>query len=180
LVSSGVERGLIGPREAPRIWERHLLNCALVEGLVPPGAVVADIGSGAGLPGVVLAVARPDLTITLVEPLLRRVTWLEEVVRDLGLEHVTVHRARAEDLAGRLTVDVITARAVAALPRLATWCLPLLRPGGRLLAIKGERAIEELESSRRELPAFAGPASVETCTAPGVEEPTIVTVIYRR
>lgn len=175
-----MERGLIGPREAPRVWDRHILNCALIERLIPSGAAVADIGSGAGLPGLALALARPDVTMTLVEPLLRRVTWLTEVIDDLGLKQVTVRRARAEDLAGQLTVDVVTARAVAALPQLAAWCLPLLHGDGRLLAIKGERAAEELESSRHLLPASAGRSHIETCTAPGVDDPTIVTVIYRR
>ena len=118
--------GLIGPREAPRIWERHLLNCAAVAELIPEGATVVDVGSGAGLPGMVLAVARPDLTVTLVEPLARRTAFLTEAVASLGLEQTTVVRARAEECVGKLpAADVVTARAVAPLDRLAGWCLPL-------------------------------------------------------
>ncbi len=146
LTTAGVERGLIGPREAPRLWERHILNCAVVLPRVPRDATVADVGSGAGLPGIVWAIARPDLTVTLIEPLLRRTLFLEEVVAELGLERVTVLRARAEDV--RETFDVVTARAVAPLEKLAGWCLPLVRPGGVLLALKGQRAEEEVASSQ--------------------------------
>jgi 16S rRNA (guanine527-N7)-methyltransferase len=146
LAGTGVSRGLLGPREVPRLWSRHVLNCAAVAPLVPPGAQVVDVGSGAGLPGVVLALARPDLHVTLVEPLLRRVSWLENVVDDLGLESVTVVRARAEELHGQ-AFDVATARAVAPLDRLAAWCLPLLREGGFLLALKGRSAADELAQS---------------------------------
>ena len=147
LAGPGVERGLLGPRETPRLWERHLLNCAGVTELLEPGSVVADVGSGAGLPGVVLAAMRPDVTVVLVEPLLRRATFLEEVVAELGLRTAVVRRARAEELAGKLVVDAVVARAVAPLDRLAGWSLPLLRAGGRLLALKGERADGELASS---------------------------------
>ena len=146
LAGPGVERGLLGPREAPRLWERHLLNCAGLAELVEPDQVVLDLGSGAGLPGLVLAALRPDLTVVLVEPLLRRATFLQEAVAALELTHVVVRRARAEELAGSLLVDVVTARAVAPLDRLVGWGLPLLRPDGRLLALKGERADEELAS----------------------------------
>jgi 16S rRNA (guanine527-N7)-methyltransferase len=148
LAGPGVERGLLGPRETPRLWERHLLNCAGLAELLPDGAVVADVGSGAGLPGVVLAALRPDLTVVLVEPLLRRATFLEEVVAELGLRTAVVRRARAEELAGTQLVDAVVARAVAPLDRLAGWCLPLLAPGGRLLALKGERADSELAEAR--------------------------------
>ena len=148
LAGPGVERGLLGPRETPRLWERHLLNCAGLAELLPDGAVVADVGSGAGLPGVVLAALRPDLTVVLVEPLLRRATFLEEVVAELGLRTAVVRRARAEELAGTQLVDAVVARAVAPLDRLAGWCLPLLAPGGRLLALKGERAGSELAEAR--------------------------------
>jgi len=146
LTTAGVARGLIGPREAPRLWERHILNCAVVLPRVPTDATVADVGSGAGLPGIVWAIARPDLTVTLIEPLLRRTVFLEEVVAELGLERVTVLRARAEEV--RENFDVVTARAVAPLEKLAGWCLPLVRRGGVLLALKGQRAEEEVASSQ--------------------------------
>ncbi len=151
LTDQGIVRGLIGPREAARIWDRHILNCAVVAPRVPAGAAVADVGSGAGLPGIVLAIARPDVQMTLVEPLLRRTKFLDEAVRELGLERVRVVRGRAPDLAGELSVDVVTARAVAPLGTLARWTFPLLRPGGLLLALKGQSVADELASATSEL-----------------------------
>ncbi|RCV55139.1 16S rRNA (guanine(527)-N(7))-methyltransferase RsmG [Marinitenerispora sediminis] len=151
LADAGVRRGLIGPREVPRLWERHVLNCAVVAELIPEGADVIDIGSGAGLPGVVLGLLRPDLSITLLEPLLRRTVFLDECVTALGLENVTVRRGRAEEMRRELRADVVTARAVAPLPRLAGWALPLLRSGGNLLALKGEQAEAELTAARSDL-----------------------------
>ncbi len=147
LAGPGVERGLLGPREAPRLWERHLLNCAGLSELIEDGSVVLDLGSGAGLPGIVLALLRPQIQLVLVEPLLRRATFLTEVVQTLGLRTVVVRRARAEELHGAVEVDVITARAVAPLERLGGWAMPLLRPGGRLLALKGEQAQAELDAA---------------------------------
>lgn len=150
LATDGTVRGLIGPREVPRLWDRHLLNSAAVAELVPAGARLVDIGSGAGLPGIPLALVRPDLQVTLLEPLARRVTFLDECVSALGLTTVTVVRGRAEEGPVRRSLggaDVVTARAVAPLEKLAGWCLPLLRPGGRLLAIKGSSAAEELVAS---------------------------------
>ncbi len=145
LAGSAVERGLIGPREAPRIWERHVLNCAMLAPLLPRSARVADVGSGAGLPGIVLAITRPDARITLIEPLLRRVTWLRWAIDELRLANVEIKRSRAEDLRPELgSFDVVTARAVAPMARLAQWCLPLLRSGGVLLAMKGESIPAEL------------------------------------
>jgi 16S rRNA (guanine527-N7)-methyltransferase len=147
LATDGVVRGLLGPREVPRLWDRHVLNCAAVADLVPPGSALVDVGSGAGLPGVVLALARPDLRVVLLEPLARRVAFLQECRDRLGLDSVTVVRGRAEDpdVVARLGgADVVTARAVARLALLATWCLPLLRDGGLLLAVKGETAASEL------------------------------------
>ncbi|KUG52475.1 16S rRNA (guanine(527)-N(7))-methyltransferase RsmG [Serinicoccus chungangensis] len=146
LATTGISHGLIGPREADRLWDRHLVNCAVVEVLCEDDAQVVDIGSGAGLPGVVLAIARPDLRVHLVEPLLRRTTWLEQAVVALGLDNVTVHRGRAQ--AVDLRAPVVTARAVASLDKLVTWALPLLAEGGRLLALKGQAAATELEQAR--------------------------------
>src|SRR4051794_32611387 len=147
LVTDGVVRGLIGPREAPRIWERHLLNCAVIADLIPSGASVVDVGSGAGLPGMVLAVARPDLSVTLVEPLARRTAFLSEAVTALGLERTTVVRARAEEGVGKLALaDVVTAPAVAPLDRLARWGLPpppLRRPA--LADVVTARAVAPLD-----------------------------------
>jgi len=159
LAGPGVERGLLGPRERPRLWERHLLNCSGLADLLLPGQVVLDLGSGAGLPGLVVAAMRPDVTVLLVEPLLRRATFLSEAVAQLGLTGVLVRRARAEDLAGSLLVDVVTARAVAPLDRLAGWALPLLHPGGRLLALKGERADAELVAAAAALHEAGGAAA---------------------
>ncbi|GGR44866.1 ribosomal RNA small subunit methyltransferase G [Nocardioides luteus] len=146
LADAGVVRGLIGPREVPRLWDRHILNCAVLGEVIPHGVTVADIGSGAGLPGIVLAIARPDLQITLIEPLLRRTTFLEEVSEDLGLDNVTVLRGRADAFHGELGFDVVTSRAVAGLEKLLDWSLPLVVPTGALVAMKGssiEREIEE-------------------------------------
>ena len=151
LATEGVVRGLIGPREGPRLWDRHLLNCAVLGELVPTGATVCDVGSGAGLPGLVLAIARPDLTVTLVEPLLRRTTFLEEVVSDLGLVRVDVHRGRAESLHGIRTFDVVTSRAVAPLDRLLAWSMPLVSPTGELVAMKGTSAADEVAAAEKAL-----------------------------
>jgi 16S rRNA (guanine527-N7)-methyltransferase len=145
LTGPGVERGLLGPRETARIWDRHLLNCAVLTDLIEPAARVIDVGSGAGLPGVVLAIRRPDLQVVLLEPLQRRADFLRETCAALALVNVEVLRARAEDVPAELPrADVVTARAVAPLDRLVGWCLPLLRPGGRLLALKGDQAAREV------------------------------------
>ncbi|MGK5532321.1 16S rRNA (guanine(527)-N(7))-methyltransferase RsmG [Streptomyces sp. URMC 129] len=149
LADVGVRRGLIGPREVPRLWERHLLNCAVLSEAVPEQVTVCDVGSGAGLPGIPLALVRPDLRITLLEPLLRRTNFLQEVVELLGLDQVTVVRGRAEEVLSTFTpVHVVTARAVAPLDRLAGWGVPLLRPYGEMLALKGDTAEEELKNAR--------------------------------
>jgi len=144
LATDGVVRGLIGPREAPRLWERHLLNCAALAEVLPDGATVCDLGSGAGLPGLVVAIARPDLSVTLVEPLLRRTTFLEEVAAELGLESVEVVRGRAEELHGQRTFDVVTSRAVAPLERLLRWSMPLVSPHGAMVAMKGSSIEDEI------------------------------------
>ncbi len=182
LASSGVDRGLIGPREGDRLWERHLLNSAVLAELVPRSCRVLDVGSGAGLPGIPLALARPDLSIVLLEPMARRVAWLREVVAALGLA-VEVHRGRAEDPAVRNELggnDVVTARAVAPLGRLASWSLPLVAQGGRLLAIKGAGADEEASRDVAAVEA-AGGAGVEIvrCGVNIVHPPTTVIVVRR-
>ena len=164
LADAGVVRGLIGPREVPRLWERHLMNCALLAQAIPADASVCDIGSGAGLPGVVVAIARPDLDVTLVEPLLRRTTFLEEAVQALGLTNVSVVRGRAEELAGGRRYDVVTSRAVAPLDRLLSWSMPLVVPSGAMVAMKGASAREEIEEHRL------------TWRAMGCAEPEIVVV----
>jgi 16S rRNA (guanine527-N7)-methyltransferase len=147
LAGAGVERGLIGPREAARLWPRHLLNCVAVAALIPVGSHVVDLGSGAGLPGIVLAIARPDLRITLVEPMQRRVAFLDEVRSDLFLSGVETRRARADELANAaLGADIVTARAVAPVDRLAGLAAPLLRPGGQLLAVKGSAVSAEVSA----------------------------------
>jgi len=151
LAGPAVARGLIGPREVPRLWERHLLNSAAVAELVPHPCSLVDLGSGAGLPGIVLALLLPDVAVTLLEPMLRRVTFLEECVHALGLQNAHVRRGRAEELAGQLSADVVTARAVAPLDRLAALALGLVRPGGTVLAIKGANARQEVAAARRSL-----------------------------
>jgi 16S rRNA (guanine527-N7)-methyltransferase len=156
LATEATVRGLIGPREVPRLWERHLLNGALVTDLVPTGATVCDLGSGAGLPGLVMAIRRRDLTVTLVEPLLRRTSFLDEAVAALGLGNVEVVRARADALHGSRSFDVVTARAVAPLDRLTAWALPLVRTGGEFLAMKGSAVQAELEAAAPAIRAGRG------------------------
>lgn len=156
LAGPGTERGLLGPREVPRLWERHLINCALLSDLVEAGSTLCDLGSGAGLPGIAVAVRRSDLQVTLVEPLLRRVRFLDEVVQELQLDNVEVVRARAEQLAGSRHFDVVASRAVAPLPKLASWSLPLVRLGGLMLAMKGVTAAEEVRSSAQALKRAGG------------------------
>jgi len=188
LATDGVVRGLIGPRETPRIWDRHILNCAAVVELISPAASVVDVGSGAGLPGIVLAVARPDLSVILVEPLARRTAFLSEVVTALGLERITVVRARAEECGGPsrsgptalAPADVITARALAPLDRLAAWCLPLAAEGGRVLALKGESAGREIDEHRAAIARLGGEAPVvRVCGVGLVDPPTTVVEIVR-
>ncbi|MEZ0577534.1 16S rRNA (guanine(527)-N(7))-methyltransferase RsmG [Nocardioides sp. MH1] len=171
LASDGVTRGLIGPREVPRLWDRHLVNCALLAGALPHGASVADIGSGAGLPGLVLAIARPDLQITLVEPLLRRTTFLEEAVAALGLNNVLVRRDRADALHGERTFDVVTSRAVAPLERLLGWSMPLVAPAGALVAMKGSSVQQEIADAEAALTRLGcAPPVVETVAPPASAE----------
>lgn len=190
LRGPGTERGLLGPREAARIWDRHLLNCAFVAPALPPDAFVVDLGSGAGLPGIVFALARPDVRLLLVEPLQRRAEFLREAIDLLDLaERVEVRRARAEELSGEVLAQVVSARAVAPLERLAGMALPLLTANGMLLALKGARAAQELgaaENTLRKLGAarwgveqWGGtmqeqPTTVIRITAGAAERPTTI------
>ncbi|MFE7672584.1 16S rRNA (guanine(527)-N(7))-methyltransferase RsmG [Streptomyces albidoflavus] len=179
LADAGVRRGLIGPREVPRLWERHLLNCAVLSEVIDEGVSVCDVGSGAGLPGIPLALVRPDLNITLLEPLLRRTTFLTEVVELLGLDHVTVVRGRAEEVLGKLPpVHVVTARAVAPLERLAGWGVPLLRPYGEMLALKGDTAEEEVKAASAALSKLGAVGTSVVQVGEGIVDPlsTVVRV----
>lgn len=176
LSGPGVERGLIGPGEASRIWERHLVNCAVVAKLVPATAVkIADLGSGAGLPGIVLALMLPATEVVLVEPMERRTVFLADCVRTLNLGNVEIRRSRAEDLAGQVAADVVTARAVAPLERLAGLAAGLARPGGLILAIKGARAGAEVARARQALDRL-GATGVEVVLAGAgiIRSPTTV------
>ncbi len=182
LAETGVTWGLLGPHEIDRIWERHLLNCAVVAELLQPGERVADIGSGAGLPGLVLAIVKPGLRVVLIESLLRRTEFLHHAVAELGLD-AEVIRGRAEDSAVRQNAggcDAVVSRAVAALDKVTRWSMPLLRPGGRMLAIKGERAPDELREYRRVMAALgATDARVVECGVKYLSPPTTVVVAQR-
>jgi 16S rRNA (guanine527-N7)-methyltransferase len=178
LADTGISHGLIGPRETPRLWDRHVLNCAVIQEAIPrreETQQVIDVGSGAGLPGLAVAVARPDLDLHLVEPLARRTGWLSGTVAQLGLTNVTVHTARAEALWDRLHAPWVTARAVSRIVQLAEWTLPLLDAGGSLLALKGSRAADELSESRTALMRLGVvDAGVDEYGAGVLGEPTIV------
>lgn len=176
LSTAGVERGLIGPREVPRLWDRHILNSAVVLPRIAQGATVADVGSGAGLPGLVWAIARPDLSVTLIEPLLRRTIFLEEMCEELGLENVRVVRARADEVHEEF--DVVTARAVANLEKLGRWCLPLVRKGGVLLALKGQTAQQEVDAATKTLTKL-GATTIVVTTYGDLEVPTTVVEVTK-
>lgn len=182
LATEGIARGLIGPREVPRLWDRHILNCAVIGTAWPEGASVVDVGSGAGLPGIPLAIVRPDLRITLVEPLLRRCVFLEEVIESLGLD-VSVRRGRAEERSVIAEVggaDIVTSRAVAPLAKLARWSLPLLREDGWMFAMKGSSAADEVERDRAELSRLgAADIHVSMLGEGTLEEPTYVVAARR-
>ncbi len=177
LAGEAVVRGLIGPRESERLWDRHILNCAVVGECLVAGESVVDVGSGAGLPGIPLAIARPDVTMTLVEPLLRRATFLQEVVDDLGID-VHVVRGRAEERTVMDAVggaDVVTSRAVAPLDRLIKWSGPLIATGGRLVALKGSSAEDEILTHRAAAGNFGiAELHVRSCGAEILDLPTLV------
>lgn len=178
LSDTGISHGLIGPRETPRLWDRHVLGCAVYHPAIPAGIAVADVGSGAGLPGVVLAIVRPDLDVVLIEPLHRRVVWLQATITKLELPNVTVHEGRAESLFGLRRFPAVTARAVARIGVLSRWCLPLLETDGRLLAMKGASAVVELEEDRAAVLAAGGVEAAVSCYGGDLLEvaTTIVTV----
>jgi 16S rRNA (guanine527-N7)-methyltransferase len=184
LTREATVRGLIGPREVPRLWERHLLNCAALTELIPEGSSVCDIGSGAGLPGIVIAIRRPDIRVTLVEPLLRRTAFLDLAVSTMELHNVTVRRGRAEefhdDAATEGGFDVVTSRAVAPLDRLARWSLPLVRQGGLLLAMKGSSAQDELDRAAPVVRRLGGVgAGVRVLDHPWLDHPVRVVEVRR-
>lgn len=182
LVEEGELRGLLGPREMPRLWERHLLNSAAVVPFLPEQGVIVDVGSGAGLPGIVIAAMRPRAEVVLVEPMERRVTWLQDVVEHTGLTNVDIRRARAQELDGALEADVVTARAVASLDKLFRWTVPLLRGGGTVLALKGERAQDELTAAAKVVRSLGlvDAAVHEVVTVPGTELTRVVSAVRGR
>ncbi|MDZ5077380.1 16S rRNA (guanine(527)-N(7))-methyltransferase RsmG [Nesterenkonia sp. HG001] len=149
LCSTGVEHGLLGPREIPRMWSRHVLNCAVLGPELPAGGTVADVGSGAGLPGIALALARPDVEFQLIEPMERRIHWMDMVLKDLGLQNVELIRARAEEVTDEVMADVVTARAVSALKKLLPLTAPLLADDGELLLLKGRSVDQEITAARK-------------------------------
>jgi 16S rRNA (guanine527-N7)-methyltransferase len=179
LADEGVLRGLVGPREVSRLWERHLLNSAAVVPFLPATGRIVDMGSGAGLPGVVVAAMLPDADVVLLEPMERRCAWLTEVVDELGLSNASVLRARAEEVHGTLSAQAVTARAVAPLDRLYRWALPLLGADGVLVALKGARAADEISAAEKVGRRLgAGPASIHAAhTIDGVDETTVVRVV---
>ncbi len=181
LATTGVEWGLLGPRELPRLWSRHILNCAVMAELLDDTDVVGDIGSGAGLPGIALAIARPKTRFVLVEAMERRVEWLQMVAADLQLENVRIVRARVEELVDEEIFTVATARAVKSLPVLIEWCTPVLGPDGRLLAIKGQSYETEIKKAAKHIKRYRlSPPKVHTLGAESLEVPTTVLELRRR
>ncbi|WP_020496787.1 16S rRNA (guanine(527)-N(7))-methyltransferase RsmG [Sciscionella marina] len=182
LASEGVLRGMIGPREVERLWERHILNSAVLGEVIPERAKVIDVGSGAGLPGIPLAIARPDVRVTLLEPMQRRVDWLELIVGELELP-IDVVRGRAEDRSVRDSLpnaNVVTARAVASLDKLSSWCLPLIKQGAALYAVKGASAYDEIERDREAVARLGGGnPRVLTCGQGKLEQSVRVVRIER-
>ncbi|WP_448858922.1 16S rRNA (guanine(527)-N(7))-methyltransferase RsmG [Corynebacterium propinquum] len=179
LATDATTRGFIGPREKPRLWDRHIYNCAVIGEAIPEGARVIDIGSGAGLPGIPLAIARPDLQVTLLEPLLKRSNYLAEITEKLGLDNVTVIRDRAENLGKDAKFDVATSRAVAPLAKLARWSLPLCKPGGMMLAMKGASASEEIERDKSAIKRAQGERAEIITVGAELEESTTLIRVHR-
>ena len=179
LATDATTRGFIGPREKPRLWDRHIYNCAVIGEAIPEGARVIDIGSGAGLPGIPLAIARPDLQVTLLEPLLKRSNYLAEITEKLGLDNVTVIRDRAENLGKDAKFDVVTSRAVAPLAKLARWSLPLCKPGGMMLAMKGASASEEIERDKSAIKRAQGERAEIITVGAELEESTTLIRVHR-
>lgn len=179
LATDATIRGFIGPREKPRLWDRHIYNCAVIGEAIPEGARVIDIGSGAGLPGIPLAIARPDLQVTLLEPLLKRSNYLAEITEKLGLDNVTVIRDRAENLGKDAKFDVVTSRAVAPLAKLARWSLPLCKPGGMMLAMKGASASEEIERDKSAIKRAQGERAEIITVGAELEESTTLIRVHR-
>lgn len=189
LQEEGELRGLIGPRELPRLWERHILNSAalapFIEKLLRDSKAntfsVADIGSGAGFPGIVLAAMFPSVSFSLIETMERRVEWLDEVVKDLALDNVTVIRARAEEVIGTRYFDAVTCRAVAPMTKLSHWMLPLLKSGGVFVALKGRSAQAEIDKAAKEIRKERGvsPQVHEAPVGEGLESTYVVTIRKR-
>ncbi|VEI13342.1 16S rRNA (guanine(527)-N(7))-methyltransferase RsmG [Trueperella bialowiezensis] len=180
LSAEGELRGLVGPRELERLWTRHILNSTAVCEFLPDSGLVADVGSGAGFPGIVLAIVRPDLRFDLIETMERRTDWLDHVKQELDLANVRVIRSRAEDMPKRYAADVVTARAVAALKKLIPWTLPLLKPGGHLAALKGQRAEQEIQDAHSQLMKFnAQRADVYDVDVWGSDEGTRVLLVEK-
>jgi 16S rRNA (guanine527-N7)-methyltransferase len=174
LANDSDDLGLLGPRELDKLWSRHILNSAVVAETVNPGDHVADVGSGAGLPGIPMAIALPEAHFVLIEPMERRSTWMLEVIQELGLTNVEVRKARAEEVLD-LKFDIVTARAVAALDKLLRLTVPLLKPGGSLIALKGSKAAEEIEAAKM-LQKKLGIAAfeIQICGEKFLAEPTSV------
>ncbi|MDO5720302.1 MAG: 16S rRNA (guanine(527)-N(7))-methyltransferase RsmG [Actinomycetaceae bacterium] len=181
LVAEGELRGLIGPRELPRLWSRHIVNSAAVLDFIPEHAQMLDIGSGAGFPGIVVAIARPDVDVHLVEPMARRCDWLEHVRSELDIKNVTIHEVRAEQLHGEGQSDIVTARAVANLKKLIPLAMPLVMSGGSMLALKGRKAADEVSASRPLFRRFqVDKVDIHEVASPMEDESTRVVELHKR
>lgn len=180
LVDEGEIRGLIGPRERQRLWTRHILNSTAVEEFISQGSTVGDIGSGAGFPGLVLAIIRPDVNVTLIDSMERRTQWLMDVIKELSLPNVSVKTGRAESFVGNFSADYVTARAVAALKKLLPWTMPLVKPGGSLIALKGIKAEQEIIEAQQQLRDYnADWVDIYQVTPFGCEESTRIVEVKK-